>query len=520
MEVDLNTLSEPIEVEASVVDTPIEQPETELPEPEVPESPDPEPEKEDAPDEVKEDAEVVTEDAPAEPVTFDAAAPDFTEKVAETLDKYELPQEVSAVIEALQSKVSENGLAEFAEYAPPDAAPEVVASTVKTLLDRVAYLDTVTVEESGVIRPNTDKFADEIHKAAPDKASWLYFDFAKLPSEKYPNLNKFEEGIADALAKEGDTVQTVITRYHQTMTAVKNGVEITSDAPSFIPAELRDAYWSLSKREREELDSFDPSFDRIEYDDDGRAVNQDEAIRYEKLVTLAKIQKGIEGDRYQAQTQAQQQAQKVQEFHQEVQANQEKFYTAFRDSVTQDVRKNVKFSDNPKMQAILAHQNVALLGDALMPGAIGDSARSVLAEAGIKFDLAKANKLQNDIEVASAVLAQSKQIKDANGKVVNEIEFNKATAQYRKVTAEFQAFAKDILDQEARLVSTGTAEAVKAEVAKIKVAPKARAATTGVGTPAKQPKQNPYQYGTQDYYAFQADELIRAKEAQKARAYA
>lgn len=455
-----------------------------------------------------------TEDVPQE-VTFDtnAAFPELKENITKILDDYELPQPIQTAIDALIAKAEAaptDSFVEFADYAPAGATPDVVVSTVKELLDRQTYLDSVTETSPGTYRPNTDKFAETIHKTSPEKADWLHYDLARLPSTKYQGLNKFEEGIADSLAREGDTVQSVITRYNQAMSALRNGVGIAGDAPAFIPTTLREAYWSLSKEERDELDSFDPSLDRIEYDDFGKAVNVDEAIRQRKIDTLAKIQKGIDGDKLIAQTQAQQESIRQQEFAAEVAAIQTKFYDAVREAVTTDVMK-IKFSDDTKMQTILAHQNVAFLGQALEEGSAGDSARQILKDAGITFDYVKAQQLQKDIELASVALAQAKLAKDASGNVLNPIELNKANSQLKKTTQAWQDFAKNILDQQARLVSTGTAEAVKKEAEKIKVAPKARAAAKGVGTLASKEEKLP-PYGTPEWDRYFAQKTLKERE--------
>jgi len=529
MEIDTATMSEviPTVVDTAIVpeatpDAPVPEVVTDEPTPDAPVEtpeiiPEAEPEKtdeptpdDDKPDEAKPDEPKTDE---PEAVTFDAESPELLTKVNETLDKYELPQEIVAAFDALKAKaeaVPADSFTEYADYGDSTA--------VKTLLDRQTQLDSVTEVEPGQYRPNTDKFAQELHKNSPDKADWLAYDVMQLPSSKYQGLNKFEEGIADALAKEGDTVQSVIGRYHQTIAAIKSGAEIASDAPQFVPPQLRDAYWSLSKEERDEIDSFAPDLDRIEYDENGRAINQDEPIRQRKLITLAKIQKGIDNDKVLAQTQAQEREQQTRDFAVEVQTTQEKFYDAFRENVTQDVIKNVKFSENPKLNVILANQNVAFLGQALEPGASGDAARAVLAESGIKFDFAKAQQLDKAIVEASVALAQAKKTKAADGTLLNQVEVNKATSQFKKATEAFQTFAKDILDQEARLVSTGTAEAVKAEVAKIKVAPKARVATNGTPTQAKKEDTLP-KYGTDEWDRYWAKKTLE-EQAHRAKAYA
>lgn len=493
----------PDAVETPAEDTPIEKPEGE-------ETPEATP---------TEEAETPAEEAPAEPITFDGLeTPVLLEKITEVREKYEIPEELAAAFDALQAQVNKpvDTVAEFADYGTPD--------DVKTLLDRQSYLDSVR-DESGSFRPNTDKFVQELHKQSADKASWLHYDLSQLPSDKYKGLNKFEEQIADALALEGDTVGDVLGRFNQTITTLRSGAVVSNDAPSHIPTELRDAYWSLSKDEREEYDLLAPDLDRIDYDENGRAVNQDEPIRQRKLATLAKIQKGIEGDKILQQTAQQAQIAKQEAFQSEVITTQTKFYDTIRETFTTEMLKNVKFSENPKMQKIMVHQNVALLTQAFTDDSAGATARQALADAGINFDHAKAQRLTKDVELASVALAQAKQVKGADGQPLNPVELNKANSQLRKTTEAWQSFAKDILDQEARLVSTGTAEAVKKEVEKIKVAPKARASSNGVGTPATRKAAEPpsnIAYGSPQWDAWFAKRTLeenQARESKRAQLY-
>lgn len=473
-----------------------------------------------ATDEVAEEvAEESVEDATEKvaeitPVEFDATAdlPSILTQATEVLDKYELPADVQAVIDVLRAKAEaqQDSFVEYAEYGGEE--------DIKALLDDHSLIYTATTDDSGNIRPNTDKFAQKLYEVAPDKASWMYYDLAQLPSQKYQGLNQFEEGIADALSLEGDTVGDVIQRYQQTVAAVKSGVSIASDAPSFIPANVRDAYWSLSKEERDEIDYYDPATDRVEVDEYGKAVNIDEPIRNRKLETLAKIQKGIDGDKVLQQQAVQSQKQAQQAFNNEVVSTQTAYYDAFRTHFVEDLMSTVQFSADPKMQTILAHQNIALLTQAFFPDSDGDFARQALKDAGIEFDVAKAQKLVQDIESASVALTSAKRMTDSSGKMLNPIEFNKATKAFERAGKDWQAFAKNIIDQQATLTSTGKANEVKEAVAKQKVAVKARPVNNGAPSKAAKLDVVPA-YGTREYHEYWADKQLE-NEAKKATAYA
>jgi len=476
----------------AVVETPVEEIKDEAPAEEIP---------------AEEEAPVEVEEAPAEtpePIVFDVAAPDFEEKVTEVLENYEVPPELQAVIEAYKAKATapDSSFAEYSEYGDTEQ--------VKALLDRQAHLDSVRETETGTYRPNTDKFVETL---PPEKAQWMYFDLSRQPSQKYQGLNQFEETIADTLAVEGETVGDVLARYKQSIDALRSGVAIQSAVPDFIPAHLHEAYWQLSREEQEELNTFAPDADRVEYDDNGRAINIDAPIRARKLDTLSKIQKGIEGDKLLKQQEVNQAQTRQQTFHQDVMTAQVNFYDSLRESFTADLMKEVQFSSDPKLQTVLAHQNVALLTQAFSEDSDGVWARKALAEAGIQFDVTKAQALVKDVEQASVSLATAKQIKDANGNPINQVELNKAKAYFERAGKNWQNFAKDLLKQQADLTSTGTAKAVdKAATEKIekkKMEIKARPSTKGTpSSVTKKSESNPHPYGSRQYDEWYADRMM------------
>lgn len=426
-------------------------------------------------------ADTVAVETPVETIEFLADDPDVATKITEVVDKYELPNDVAKVIEFYKAKAEapSDSFKEYAEYGEPD--------DIKALLDRQALLDSVKQSEDGTQRPSTDEFALSLPH---EKAEWLFHDVGRLPSQKYKGLNLFEEALADTFATEGDTVGSVLARYKETVGALQSGVAVKTNVPDFVPADLHKAYWALPKAEREAVDMFDPSTDRIEQDEaSGRYINIDEPLRLDKLRMLQQIQKGIDGEELVKAQEVQTKAQKAQTFSTEVITTQQKFYDTIRSTFTEDMLKGVIFSSDPKMQTILAHQNVALLTQAFSEESDGVYARNALKEAGINFDYPKAQGLMKDVETASVALAMAKQIQDANGNPINQVELNKAKAVFERAGKNWQLFAKDILEQEAQLTSTGTTKAVDdaadKKIEKQKIQAKARPGTKGSASPVK-----------------------------------
>ena len=458
----------------------------------------------------------------AEPAKEEVAPPVFTvetpiEDLDKVLDGYELPADVAAVVANLKERVAAvpvNSLEQYADYAPPGASPEVIQEAVRTLLDRQVLLTSVKEEGEGQMRPRTDEYVQTLSQ---QEKEWLHFDLAKAPSQKYQGLNLFAEGIADLFGKPGDTVGTVLDRYHQAIEAVQSGVMPQADIPEFIHPSLKDAYWSLSKEGREELSYLDPATDRFEYDDNGRPTNLDESARNSKLNDLVRIQKGIDAERREAQMLQEAHAVKQQAFSTEVMDTQLKFYDALGESVVADLVKSVQFSTDPKIQNILAHQNYAMLAQAAQDDNEGARTRQVLADAGITIDYPKIQQLMKDIEYASVAIAQAKQLRSADGNVMNPVEPNKAQSQFKKATAAWQSEIKRVIDLEAKLISTGTTEAVQKAAEKIKIAPKARAQTVGSPTQAKKVDTAPAYKSPEWYDKYVNPELER--ESTRAAAY-
>jgi hypothetical protein len=143
-----------------------------------------------------------------------------------------------------------------------------------------------------------------------------------------------------------------------------------------------------------------------------------------------------------------------------------------------------------------------------------------LQEAGINFDAVRANDLVKKIEQASVELTAQKRAKDATGAPLDKVALNKAMRSFENAGREWQIFAKEILDQEARLTSTGKATELKTAVEKKKIEAKPRIVPKGTSTKAeKREGGNPHPYGTKAYYDYQADETMEVM-AKRARAYA
>lgn len=434
--------------------------------------------------------EEVTE-AVVEPPVFDLTSPTLIDDAKAVLEKYDLPVDMQAAVDALLAKQADDPIAEYADYGDADA--------IKTLLDRQNLLDSDRVEGNSY-RPNTDKFIESL---APDRQEWLAHDLLSQPSKQYQGLSKFEETIVNTYGTEGEPVAVVLDKYKQFVTAMQTGI-ITADIPSFIPTHLQEAFFKLSTATRNELSFLDPEI-------------ESESIA-EKIKELELIQKGLNSDKQTALNTQQQKLQAEQVFSQTVQEKQVAFYDALRTQFAQDMVKEVTFSDDPKMQTLLVNQQVALLTQAFEEGSAGDFARNTLKEAGITFDMAKAESLMKAVEQAAVTLTSHEKAVNAQGQPLNPIEINKARSQFAKAGLAWQAFATDILKQEAALTSTGKKEDVQKAVEKQKIAVKARVTPNGTPTPAKKTEILP-PYGTPQWDAYWANKTLD-EQAKRVRQYA
>lgn len=420
-------------------------------------------------DEVAEETtKEVTNEVTDEAILFDGTEDDavFTEKKEQVLAKYELPDEITSLIETLQAKAQSVEAPEiFTQIADYGDVDEVTA-----VLDEHNTLYSRR-EENGQYRPNTDVFAQKVAEKDEVLADHLYFDLASLPSSKYQGINKFEEGIADALAVDGDTVNMVLSRYHGMMRAMKEGASLPlADVPDFIPPELYGAYKTLAKETREEMSMWD----------DAELYAPERA---NKLNELRNIQKGINADIAEQQRTVQVQQERQQRLTNEAVTTQTTFFNEMRKTMA-DKLKGVQFSSDPKLNTLLSNQQVTTLTQAFLDDSDGEFARQTLAEAGINFDYNKAQKLVNDVYQSAQALTIAKHAVDAKGKPLNPVDLNKAQSSFKTVTQEWLKFADDILKQEKDLATTGTAKALEAEVAKIKVQPKARPVAKSIATAA------------------------------------
>lgn len=464
-----------------------------------------EPTEEVAEEKTEEVVDEVVETTEPEPITFDATDDEavFTEKAEKVLAKFDLDEapELKAYIETLQSKISAIETPEIftqiADYGDVEAVTAVLDEH-NTLYSRR--------EEDGQYRPNTDKFAESLVAKDKETADFLYFDLASQPSAKYPGINKFEEGIAEALALEGESVATVLNRYHTTMKLMREGASIpTTDIPSFIPAELYGAYNTLAKDTREIMQYWDD-------DVDGADIAN-------KLNELRNIQKGIDADVAEQQRTIQAQQARQQKIVSEIESTNEAFYGEMQKTMAEKLA-NVQFSSDPKLNKLLSSQQVTTLTQAFQPD--GEFARQALKEAGINFDYGKAQQLVNDVHQASQNLIMEKNAVDRNGKPLNPVQLNKAHSTFKTVTENWLKFADDILKQEKEIAATGSAKALEAEVAKVKVQPKARPTTKGIATAATNGNGDrppaSIAYGTPAWDKWWANKTLEV-ESQKASTY-
>lgn len=443
-----------------------------------------------------EEAEAVEAEAPEAPVevlAFDSNE-DTTallEKVVPVLEKYDIPQEVQAVIDVLQAKATTapTALEAYSAYGDED--------NIKSLLERQSYLDTAREVENGGYRPNTDEFLKTV--SDPETKAWMYYDLGKEPSSQYPGVSMLEEQIINALGKEGQPASEVLNKYQRLIEHFASDTVPTNDAPSFIPENLTEAFYQLSKDEREEISYLDPEIDQDKIQS--------------KLNTLKFVQNGLDGAKQQARVEQYNKIQRQEAFGNAVFAKQANFINAFRDEFATDLAKTVTFSEDPQLQTLLAHQQVTLLTQAFDAGADGEFARKALSQAGIDFDANKAQHLLKAIEVASVNLTKQENAVDAHGNPLNVVELNKAKAEFANVGRQWQALGKETLDKLTKLVSKGTQDAVDAKVAKIKIAPKSRQVAAGAPASAGKTVDRAPAYGTAEWDKYRESKVDKIWDA-------
>lgn len=451
---------------------------------------------EEAPEVADETAEPAEETETPEEVTvsFDTEAPiaDIIEQGKPVLEKYELPSDVAAYISTLEAKANVATLPEFADYGD--------VNDVKSLLDRQNYLNSSRTTENGP-RPNTDKFVETID---PQKAAWLYHDLGNRPSTKYEGRTQAQEVLIDSLAVEGDTTNSVLERFEQVVKYVKANELPETDVPDFIPQNVREAYNRLSRNVRDDISLLDPS------------IPEELQTIQAHLGQLQLIQKGLDSDRLEKQRAQYAQQAEQEAFVADAVNTQNAFFTAFRDEQAKKLTETVKFSTDPKMQALMANQQVALLTQAFDDGPTGQFARTALENAGINFDHGRAKSLIAEMDRAAIDLTTHKRAVDAQGNPLDPTALRKAQSDFSAAGKKWHAFANEIIEQSARFAATGKAHEIKEEIAKRKIPEKARAVAAGAAAPAKRTvTPNPHKYGTQAYYEHQADELIREANARR-----
>lgn len=513
VEIHTETVAEPV---AEPAVEPVVEPVEEVKADEIPASPTEETTEEVA--EVKEGTEEVK--AAEEPIVFDKDAdlPSTLEKVTQVLDKYEIPAEVQAAFDALKAKTEAAAVPEIVnqlmDYGDESKDIAKTVENIKESLDLAGKLTSVTIEDNGNLRPKTNEFVADLiardAKAKTDTAQWLYYDIASSPSTQYKGITKFEEGIVNAVGVEGDTVGQTLDLYHKAIAMMKGAAIVPdSDIPKFIPAEVQQAFRSLPRETREEIAALGEDVEGYDFSAD----------RNRKVQELSQIQKGIDAETREAQFQQQQKANETQAFNNAVITTQAKFYNQVRDIFAENLIKEVTFSPDPKLQNLLAKQQVTTLMQAFEPD--GEFARQALTDAGINFDATKAQSLVKATQEASIALEVAKRQVDSEGNQLNKVEYNRAVRMFEENTKAWQDFASDILKQEQQLTSTGTKNALETEVAKevekIKLAPKGRPVAKGAQTTAKAVAVIP-QYGTKESHEYWAEQELLERSKQ-ARAY-
>jgi hypothetical protein len=255
------------------------------------------------------------------------------------------------------------------------------------------------------------------------------------------------------------------------------------DMPAFIPQNLRQAYFSLEAASRADIEALES------IDEYGEALYTD-ADKNRKLGELVKIQRGLDADRQEVQRIAQSQAADRQAFNDKVVDTQNTVFWGVRDAFAAGLIRDVKFSDDPKVQALLCNQQVTTLTQAFLPDADGEFARKALADGGIKFDWNTGKARVKEIEKASVELTAIQAQVDENGNQMNPVELKKAVKRLEDATRRFQEFGAEIIRQEKQITAAGTKETVDKAVDKRKLELKTRPAVKGATGGVKQQKSS------------------------------
>ncbi len=432
------------------------------------------------------------------PVVFNTALelPALKEEVAKTLEGYDIPQPVQAVIDALTAKAESMPIApQFEEYGEPDAIVETLNTHNNLYSQRI---------ENGVPRRNTDKY---VEKLTPEVAVDLYRDLSTAKSTKYTGLTLFEEGIADTVALPGDTVGMALKRYKDNISAVVNNAIVpSSDVPSFIPAEVIEAFKTRGVDRRFAISMLDSE----EFE------GEHATARAEVIQDLIDIQKGI-NDEKRDQFQRTQDAQKTaNDFQTQITETVDSYYGALRTEFFKDLSAKVTFSPDAKLNKVYAMQQVSTFEAAVQPH--GEFYRDQWAEAGIKFDYAKVQELDAAIVDAGTALTSARRNVDANGNQLDKVGLKMAESAFALASKNFRDFQDNIIEQQKNLISPKTEEAVKEAAKRIPVKEKAKVAAKGSASEMDhKPTGNPHPFGTYEHRQYNARQLMQVMEEEKKR---
>ena len=439
--------------------------------------------------------EAVADEIALEPLKFeDGDTPeDILAKVSE---RYELPEDVSAALDRLAKAAA------TPEPVVPAVIPELEdfgdTQTVLATLEEFNNLTSLRIEND-VQRPNTDKFVEHLIEKRPEVADYLAYDLLRQPSLKYAGRTRWEEANIDALARDGDTVETVMKR----METWRDGVLADADPPqsaipAFIPANLHKAYKALSETSREAIKYLDP-----EYDSADIAARLDE---------LGKIQRGIDADEVAKAEIAKQRDAQQASYETAIWDTQVRFYAETRKQAAETLKAELGLTQ------LEAAQRISLLETAFENGPAGDFARSALKAEGIKFDVVKATALVEAMHHAAVHWTNANIRKDDNGRPLDTVLLNRAQRAIEQAGRDWKSFADDIIRQQnAKVGSQAEKKAIAKEAQKQKLALKARPAVKTVGAGGiSGPKAPPV--GTPEWYDYYADRTL-SEAAARAKAY-
>ncbi len=392
---------------------------------------------------------------------------EVTPELASILDYYE-----QALSKAAPSSLAEAAAAGGAALAQPDAAvvfepyggqPRV--EKVMNALDRLAETDVTGAIGAEEAVNNARPLVELLKTDFSREFSAIASEILMSDSMKYQGASVFQEAIMDTF-RAGPEKFVNIWNYlvHQTPLPT---TAAASSLPSGIEDSLADAFWQLPERKRFEIESWAKEIAQIEkdlptmdkyYADEAKVKLSELSDKLsDEIVTLRKVQAGIDSTRTNEQTTARQQAQEAAAFTTELLGEYYGEVFTMSQQFADMIAPQLHFLDE-KMRGFAAQNIVAHISSALtflydeefnfVPDPTAAHYAEQLKKSGITFDFKAGSELLHKHLLACRKVKVLKRT-------------NASPASIDKAERDKKAILKDIKAAQTELIGQITARFVK-----------------------------------------------------------